>query len=51
MGEGGVWTIKARVMLSTGLLSYKPHLVQVKIDSATTDVLGYSETEIDGKRD
>ncbi len=51
LGENGVWNLKARVMLSTGLLSFKPHMVQLKIDSSTTDVLGYSETQIDGKSD
>jgi hypothetical protein len=46
MGENGVWIVKANVKLATGLLLVKPHLVQVKIDSASTDVLGYSEAEI-----
>ncbi len=51
MGDGGAWSVKARVMLAAGLISSKPHIVQVKIDAATTDILGYSETEIDGKKD
>ncbi len=51
MGENGVWIVKANVKLSSGLLTFKPHLVQVKIDSNSTDVLGYSETEIKPKGD
>ena len=51
MGEGGVWTVKANVKLSSGLLAFKPHLVQMKIDSNSTDILGYSETEIQNKGD
>ena len=51
MGENGVWNLKAKVMLAAGLLSFKPHMVQVRIDSGTTDVLGYSETEITGNQD
>jgi len=51
MGENGVWNVKATVKLSTGLLAFKPHLVQLKIDSNTTDVLGYSETELNTKAD
>lgn len=46
MGEGGIWVVKARVKLATGVLMVKPHMVQLKIDSASTDVLGYSESEI-----
>ncbi len=51
MGENGIWMVKANVKLSNGLLAFKPHLVQVKIDSNSTDVLGYSETEIKAKDD
>ena len=51
MGEGGIWTLKAKVMLSTGLLSFKPHLIQLRVDSGSTDVTGYAETEIDSKAD
>ncbi len=46
MGENGVWTVKANVKLATGVLSIKPHIVQLKVDSGSTEVLGYSETEI-----
>ncbi len=46
MGENGVWTVKANVRLSTGLLEFKPHLVQLKVDSVSSEVLGYSEAEI-----
>lgn len=46
MGEGGIWVVKARVKLATGVLLIKPHIVQLKIDSTSTDVLGYSESEI-----
>ncbi len=46
MGENGVWTVKANVKLATGVLSIKPHLVQLRIDSASTEILGYSEAEI-----
>ncbi len=49
MGENGVWSVKANVKLSTGLLTFKPHLVQVKIDSGSTEILGYSESEIQKK--
>lgn len=45
MKEGGVWTVKANVKLASGVLLIKPHKVQVKIDSSSTEVLGYSETE------
>ncbi len=51
MGENGVWTVKANVKLSTGPLAFKPHLVQVKIDSNSTEILGYSEAEIQNKAD
>ena len=49
MVGNGVWTVKANVKLSTGLLVFKPHLVQLKIDSVSSEVLGYSETEISAK--
>lgn len=51
MSESGIWTVKANVKLATGVLSIKPHLVQVKIDSGSNDVLGYSEAEIKDKSD
>lgn len=46
MGDNGIWNVKANVKLATGVLTIKPHLVQLKIDSNSMDVLGYSETEI-----
>ena len=49
MSDNGVWTVKANVKLATGLLAFKQHLVQLKIDSGSTDVLGYSETEVSSK--
>lgn len=49
MGEGGVWTIKANVKLATGVLLIKPHIIQLKIDSTSMNVLGYSTTEVDSK--
>ncbi len=51
MGENGVWSVRANVKLSTGLLAFKPHVVQVKIDSNSTEILGYSEAEIQNKAD
>jgi hypothetical protein len=49
MGEGGLWNVKARVKISTGVLAVTPMLVQLKIDSNSTDVLGYAESEIEEK--
>ena len=49
MSDNGVWTVKANVKLATGLLAFKQQLVQLKIDSGSTDVLGYSETEVSSK--
>jgi hypothetical protein len=51
MSENGTWTVKANVKLAAGLLAFKPYLIQLKIDSNTTDVLGYSETEVSSKPD
>ena len=51
MGENGIWSVKANVKLASGLLAFKPHLIQLKIDSNSTDILGYSETEIQQKSD
>jgi hypothetical protein len=51
MGENGIWSVKANVKLASGLLAFKPHLIQLKIDSNSTDILGYSETEIQHKSD
>jgi len=50
MSDNGVWTVKANVKLATGLLAFKPHLVQLKIDSNSTDILGYSESEVTSKQ-
>jgi hypothetical protein len=46
MGEGGVWNVKAQVRISTGVLAVTPMLVQLKIDSNSTDILGYAESEV-----
>lgn len=46
MSDNGVWNVKANVKLATGVLSITSHLVQLKIDSHSTDVLGYSESQI-----
>ncbi|MCL4355950.1 MAG: hypothetical protein JRN56_01230 [Nitrososphaerota archaeon] len=47
MKESDYWTVKANVKLASGVLLVKPHLVQVKIDSNSTQVLGYSEVEFE----
>jgi hypothetical protein len=49
MGEGGVWNVKAQVRVATGVLAVTPMLVQLKIDSNSTDILGYAESEIEEK--
>lgn len=49
MVEAGVWTVKANVKLATGVLLIKPHIVQLKIDSTSMNVIGYSTTETDQK--
>lgn len=49
MVENGVWTLKASVKLATGVLLIKPHTVQLKIDSSSMNVIGYSEMEADPK--
>lgn len=46
MSDNGVWNVKANVKLATGVLSITSHLVQLKIDSHSTDVLGYSESQL-----
>ena len=51
MNDGGVWTVKANVKLTVGVLLIKPHIVQVKIDGRTTEVLGYTEAEAKDKTD
>ena len=51
MNENGVWNVKAKVKLAVGVLLVKPHLVQVRIDARTTEVLGYSESEVNDKAD
>ncbi|MDG6937757.1 MAG: hypothetical protein JRN42_04355 [Nitrososphaerota archaeon] len=45
--DSDVWTVRANVKLSSGVLLIKPHMVQVKIDSNSTQVLGYSEAEVE----
>ncbi|MDG6898946.1 MAG: hypothetical protein JRN12_02265 [Nitrososphaerota archaeon] len=47
MKEGDVWTVKANLKLVSGVLMAKPYFVQVKVDSNSTQVLGYSEAEIE----
>lgn len=51
MSENGIWNVKAVVKLTVGVLLIKPHVIQVKIDAATTEVLGYAETEVKDKAD
>ncbi|HKT22155.1 MAG TPA: hypothetical protein VJR06_06070 [Nitrososphaerales archaeon] len=46
MSDNGVWSVKATAKLAVGVLLIKPHVIQVKIDARTTEVLGYSETEV-----
>ena len=46
MRENDHWMVKASVKLASGVLLVKPHMVQIKIDSNSTYVLGYSEEEI-----
>lgn len=45
MSGNGVWNVKANVKLAAGVLLLKPCVVQVTIDAASTDVLGYTESE------
>jgi hypothetical protein len=51
MNENGVWSVKAEVKLAVGVLLAKPHVIQVRIDSRTTDIVGYSEFEVKDKAD
>ncbi len=51
MNENGVWSVKAEVKLAVGVLLAKPHVIQVRIDSRTTDIVGYSESEVKDKAD
>ena len=51
MSDNGVWNVKADVKLAMGVLLVKSHIVQVKIDSKSTEVLGYSESELKEKQD
>ena len=51
MSDNGVWNVKANVKLATGVLSIKPHIIQIKIDSNSNEVLGYSENAVSEKRD
>ncbi len=46
MGDNGVWNVKANVRLATGVLSITSHVVQLKIDAHSTEILGYSESEV-----
>lgn len=46
MSDNGVWNVKANVKLATGVLLINSHLVQLKIDSHSMDVLGYSESQL-----
>ncbi len=49
MSEGGVWNVGVKVKLATGVLALTSHMIHLKIDSQSTDILGYSDTEIDQK--
>ena len=49
MNEAGVWNVKVQTRLATGVLSVVPHLLQLKIDAHSTEILGYAETEIKEK--
>lgn len=51
MSDNGVWNVKASVKLATGVLLVKPHIIQVRIDSSSTEVLGYTENEVKEKGD
>ena len=46
MSDGGVWNVRASVRLATGILSLGSYMVQLKVDSNSTDILGYSESEV-----
>ncbi len=46
MSGDGFWSVKASVKLTTGVLSVVPHVVELKIDSRSTDILGYSESRV-----
>jgi hypothetical protein len=49
MREDGVWNVKVSAKLATGVLLFKKHLIQLKIDSGSTDVVGYTEAEMEDK--
>lgn len=51
MSDNGIWNVKANVKLSMGLMLVKPHVVQVRVDAKSTEVLGYSESELKEKQD
>jgi len=48
--ENGVWTVKATVNLTSGFFEVKPHLVLLKIDSNSMNIVGYSDTELSGNQ-
>jgi hypothetical protein len=47
MNDGRVWSVKASVKLASGVLLIKEHIIQVRIDSATSEIVGYSDNEAD----
>jgi hypothetical protein len=49
MSDGGVWNVKVEAKIAAGVLVVAPHLVQLKIDAHSTEILGYSETRIKEK--
>lgn len=46
MSEDGVWDVKVEMKLATGMLTMAPHIVHLKIDAHSTEILGYSQSEI-----
>ena len=50
MSDNGVWNVKASAKLAVGVLLIKPHIIQIKIDAGTAEVLGYSEAEASAKK-
>jgi hypothetical protein len=48
--ENGVWAVKATVKLASGFFEVKPHLVLLKIDSNSMNIVGYSDTELSGNQ-
>ncbi len=46
MSTDGVWDVKVETKLATGVLSVSPHVVHLRIDAHSTEILGYSQSEV-----